>query len=164
MSIVPTRARWQFARTVADNVTREYNSPPIPVLEIAERSGVNVVFADFAQNREKVAGFCEFKTARLYVNSDDMPERQYFTIAHELGHWLLHREIFLAHPERYPVLPRFQSADRKDPLEQEANHFAANLLVPEKLLKPVKGSPISALASVFKVSRTMMEFRINNVG
>lgn len=160
---IPSFARWDLARSEADRLTARYNAPPIPVLEIAESNGVDVVFANFGASNQKVAGFCDFKAAKLYVNKEDRQERQFFTIAHELGHWLLHRGIFLAHPDRYPVLPRFQNVDSHSPMEQEANHFAANLLVPERLLRPVKMAPVATLASIFRVSRTMMEFRIQNV-
>ncbi|WP_348862079.1 ImmA/IrrE family metallo-endopeptidase [Neorhizobium sp. Rsf11] len=160
---VPTYARWDFARDRANSLTDPYRSPPIPVLEIAERNGVNVIFADFGQHSQSVAGFCDFKNARLYVNKEDRTERQFFTIAHEFGHWVLHRDVFLAHPDRYPVLPRFQNVDLHSPMEKEANYFAANLLVPERLLRPVITAPIASLASIFRVSRTMMEHRVNNV-
>lgn len=76
----------------------EYSKPPIPVVEIAESNGVDVVFADFGAHSDKVAGFCDFKKAKLYVNKNDIRERQLFTIAHEFGHWVLHREDFLLHP------------------------------------------------------------------
>ena len=157
------RPRWKLAERKANELTREFSSPPIPVLEIAERSGVNVVFANFGANSEKVSGFCDFENSRLYVNAEDIQERQSFTMAHELGHWLLHRSFFLKNPELYPVLPRFSDPDRDNPMEKEANKFAACLLVPERLLKPVQGAPISRLASVFGVSRTMMEFRVKNI-
>jgi Zn-dependent peptidase ImmA (M78 family) len=159
-----TRTRWGAAKSAADSLTADFTAPPIPVMEIAESSGVEVIFADFGEHKESVAGFCDFERAKLYVNADDMTERQTFTIAHELGHWILHRDLFLKSPQNYPVLPRFQSVDKNNPHEQEANHFAANLLVPERLLKPVIGAPLSVLAKVFGVSRKMMEFRVKNVG
>lgn len=157
------RPRWKEAEQAADDLTAEYSTPPIPVLEIAENSGVNVVFVDFGKHSETVSGLCDFKGKRIFVNAKDKSERQSFTIAHELGHWLLHRDIFLENPSRYPVLPRFSAPDESDRLEKEANKFAACLLVPSKLLLPVKGSPVSALARIFRVSRTMMEFRVKNV-
>ncbi|UWQ52739.1 ImmA/IrrE family metallo-endopeptidase [Leisingera caerulea] len=157
------KPRWKLAEDKANALTRHYSSPPIPVLEIAEQNGVNVVFADFGENSEAVSGFCDFRNARIYVNSADLPERQSFTMAHELGHWLLHRTIYEQSPESYPVLPRFSNPNRHDPLEKEANKFAACLLVPERLLAPVKNAPVSALAGVFGVSRTMMEYRLKNV-
>lgn len=155
-------ARWQKCIDEAERFTKDFSSPPIPVIEIAENNGVDVVFADFGVHSAKVAGFCDFKAAKLYVNKQDRPERQMFTVAHEFGHWIMHREFFLANPEKYPVFARFQT-NESNPYEQEANRFAAHLLVPEKLLRPVAKAPVSALASVFKVSKSMMEIRLKNV-
>jgi Zn-dependent peptidase ImmA (M78 family) len=84
-------------------------------------------------------------------------------MAHELGHWLMHKELFIADPERYPVLLRSQSGDKNDPLEVEANNFAANLLVPSSLLISVKDFGSAKLASIFGVSLQMMEIRLKNV-
>ena len=84
-------------------------------------------------------------------------------MGHEFGHWMLHKEFYLANPDSYPVLPRFSDPNRNDPMEKEANKFAACLLVPERLLAPVKSAPVSALAKSFGVSRTMMEFRLRDV-
>ena len=161
---VPTSARWNVAKAAADRLTKRFSVPPIPVIEIAESNGVDVVFTGFGEHNDTVAGLCDFAAAKLYVNKDDIAERQYFTIAHELGHWILHRNVFVENPDLYPVLPRFQRTARHDPMEQEANCFAANLLVPERLLTPVKSAPPSRLASIFQVSKTMMEFRASNVG
>jgi len=160
----PRYARKSAAEDLADKLTTPFSVPPIPVLEIAETHGVDVVFTDFGAHSENVAGFCDFRAEKLYVNADDGLARQGFTIAHELGHWLLHRSIFEKDPERYPVLPRFQNPNRFDPLEQEANHFAACLLVPSRLVRPLRGAGVSVLADIFGVSRTMMEFRLKNVG
>ena len=161
--IAPSKARWNYAKSEAAKLANMFSAPPIPVLEIAENNGVDVVFSDFGTHTGTVAGFCVFGEAKLYVNSKDSTERQLFTIAHELGHWMLHKKIFDHDPDRYPVLPRFQEANEKDPLEQEANCFAANLLVPKRLLKPVKSGSVASLAKIFGVSRTMMEFRLKNV-
>lgn len=162
----PSR-RWpsgiHAAKTRADELSAGYSTPPIPVLEIAEKTGVNVVFADFGKHNETVAGFCDFAAAKLFVNAKDIRARQMFTMAHELGHWVMHRDAFLSDPTKYPVLPRFQDPAPGNPFEQEANAFAANLLVPARLLIPVKSSPVSVLADIFGVSRSMMEYRLRNV-
>ena len=152
-----------LAVTEADKLTADYSSPPIPVREIAEMNGVNVVFAKFGQFNDVMAGFCDFSAHKLYVNADDALPRQSFTISHELGHWLLHSEYFVANPDKYQVLPRFETPDNSDTKEKEANKFAAHLLVPTRLLLPVREAPVSTLARVFMVSRVMMEFRIKNV-
>ena len=157
------RPRWDLAEQTADGLTQDFSAPPIPVLEIAENNGVNVVFADFGEHSERVSGLCDFKHARIYINQDDIPERQAFTMAHELGHWILHRDIFAKDPDNYTVLPRFTQPNQGDPMEKEANKFAATLLVPLRLLRPVRHAPVSQLASIFGVSRTMMEYRLKNV-
>lgn len=158
-----TKPRWDLVARKADELSAPYSAPPIPVLEIAEQNGVDVVFSNFGVEGDKVAGFCDFENARIYVNADDFLPRQTFTMAHELGHWVLHKDFFDAHPERYQILPRFQSVARHDPFEQEANSFAANLLVPKRLLAPVRHASVTSLAQIFAVSRSMMENRLKNV-
>lgn len=155
--------RWKHVIARAEELAKVYSVPPIPVLEIAESHGVDVVFASFGLEGERVAGFCDFAESKLYVNADDKKERQTFTIAHELGHWILHKEFFDKNPDRYNILPRFQSVAVSDAFEKEANCFAANLLVPMNLIQPVKNAPVEILADIFAVSRTMMEYRLKNV-
>lgn len=157
-----TKPRWSHVRSVVNDLTKIYSAPPIPALEIAESNGVNVVFADFGSASDDVAGFCDFASAKLYVNADDIVERQTFTIAHELGHWILHKKYFDAHPDEYESFPRFQTVSESDAFEKEANFFAANLLVPMRLLKPVANASVTSLAKAFGVSRTMMEYRLKN--
>lgn len=164
MNNIVDKPRYSLAEAKAVELVSHYSAPPIPVLEIAEQNGVDVVFSDFGKHKDTVSGFCDFNSAKLYVNKDEPMNRQTFTIAHELGHWMLHKELFVNDPDRYPVLLRSGTGDNSDPLEIEANHFAANILVPQKLLKPVKDAANPAkLADIFKVSRIMMEIRLKNV-
>lgn len=154
--------RWDFVRAKANALTSQYSVPPIPVLEIAEQSGVDVVFTDFGKHGPIVAGFCDFEEAKIYVNSADKLGRQMFTMAHELGHWVLHKDFFSHDEKTYAVLPRFQRA-KKNNIETEANYFAAELLVPSRMLYPVKGAGVAKLAEIFGVSKEMMENRLKNV-
>ncbi len=158
-----TKPRWSHVESAANKLTAIYSAPPIPALEIAESNGVDVVFSSFGSSGDKVAGFCDFANARLYVNAEDVTERQTFTIAHELGHWILHKRYFDAHPDEYEIFPRFQSVAVSNAFEKEANSFAANLLVPKRLLKPVLHASVAHLARAFGVSQTMMEYRLKNV-
>jgi len=160
--MILTSPRWALAKQKAQELTRGYSAPPIPVAEIAEQCGVDVVFAEFGSGAATVAGFCDFEEKQIVVNDQENFGRKMFTIAHELGHWILHKRFFEAHPEKYAVLPRFQKPAR-NPFEQEANAFAAELLAPTQLLIPVKSAGVAKLANVFGVSREMMEYRLRNV-
>ena len=156
--------RWGLAIREANTRSEVYGAAPVPVREIAERNGVEVVLGDFGQNRDRVSGLCDFQNRKILVNMADIFVRRRFTIAHELGHWILHRRLYEENPEEYRFLPRFRHTDDQGPLEREANCFAAHLLVPDRLLIPVVGAATaSELADIFHVSRTMMEYRIRDV-
>lgn len=153
---------WNLARAKAQELTADYSSPPIPVLEIAERLGLSVGISTFGQYSKDVSGFIDFSENRIHVNHLNSFPRKLFTIAHEIGHWVLHRELYERYPSKYQVLAR-QTGIKLDKYEKEANSFAASLLVPEHLLKPVRSHGAATLASIFCVSREMMEYRLKNV-
>lgn len=159
------RTRWADAKSAADFLTRDYSSPPIPVTDIAKLCDVKLVVESFGDQGSDgdISGFCDFAGGVIYANADETFKRQRFTIAHELGHWVLHKNFFIENPEKYPVLMRKTELNIKDHKEQEANHFAANLLVPDRLIKPIKNLHYLDLASLFDVSPSMMQFRLMNV-
>ncbi len=53
LNTLPT-ARYSLAKKKAEELTAVYSSPPIPVLEIAQSNGVNVVFSNFGKHSDKV--------------------------------------------------------------------------------------------------------------
>jgi Zn-dependent peptidase ImmA (M78 family) len=107
------------------------------------------------------------------VNSLHHPHRQRFTIAHELGHLQLHRDMIESevHVDKdFPVLLRDQnSASGTEKVEIQANDFAAELLMPEALIQQALAgkrfdidddAPIEELAKKFRVSKQALEYRI----
>lgn len=133
-------------------------SPPISLEEIAEGEGLNIAVAEF--EGEGISGFIDFEKKLILVNKYDSISRQRFTIAHELGHWILHQKE-LQNDRDLVVLYRRSIDDETDPLEQEANCFAANLLVPISFLQKISGSSVTnkKLANIFKVSEAVIAFR-----
>jgi len=104
------------------------------------------------------------------VNSLHHPNRQRFTIAHELGHIQLHRPLIESeiHLDKGSLKRDALSAQGIDPHEIEANTFAAELLMPQMLLEAVLGErsidlededAIASLAKRFRVSDAAMRFR-----
>lgn len=150
---------------LADYLTADFASPIIPIKRIAESRGVDVVFESFKHHPD-VAGLCDFSGKLLFVNEDESFEEQMFTIAHELGHWELHKEIFDPSSEKYrtdleyEVLMRNHSIQAGDsPLEDEANLFARHLLVPTHLLKWVAHLSDGKLANMFDVTELLIKLR-----
>lgn len=68
--------------------------------------------------------------------------RYNFTLAHEIGHWRLHRHYFLGNAKQMNLfddgsrIPDVvcRSTERKKPIEWQADAFAANLLMPRSLV------------------------------
>ena len=109
--------------------------------------------------------------------SSNAPVRQRFTIAHELGHYLLHTQgAEEVHIDRlFEIKFRDEQSSRGTDLdEQEANFFAAELLMPRQFIKDdvekVKqldledGKVLAQLSNKYEVSTQALLFRLPNVG
>lgn len=99
--------------------------------------------------------------------------RKRFTIAHELGHHELHRNIFESHNDSGSTLNWFDNrvfTQRKGIQEYEANQFATEFLMPEAtFLSELNGrnfSPplIRELSEKFISSKTSIIFRYIELG
>lgn len=107
----------------------DITEPVVNVMEISKGVGVEIKEMKMSQEYKDVAGFYDAGSEIIYINSSDKPTRKLFTIAHELGH------IFLEH-KNYSVLFRVPKKDTSyTKAEKEANCFAANLLMPDFMLK-----------------------------
>ena len=155
------KVRWDFVRQRADEFARPYSAPPIPVLEIAENNGVEVVFSDFGKHSDMVSGLCDFEARKIYVNDNESFGRKMFTIAHEVGHWVLHRQWFEFY-QIYMVSCQELALLTRTHLKQKPMCSLLNF-VPKHLLFPVKMAGVAQLADIFNVSRKMMENRLKNV-
>ncbi len=134
--------------------------PPVDPIRIARGVGVTVYFVTFEVDKQNVSGFFDCEERSIFVNRDEYPLRQTFTIAHELGHKILHEEW--AKSSDYKVLLRDSSYQSDEPHEKEANAFAAHLLVPRSLLdKYWKRLNVDQLSTLFAVSVPMIKNRLS---
>lgn len=155
----------KFIEEKANELTKVYSEPPIPVYEIIRSQGVAVYEAEFRERYKKFHGFCDFLDDAIYLNRADSPMQQILTAAHELGHWVLHGEDYKRNKKRYAFLPKknVDEFGRNKEEEEEAEFFASRLLMPRSLLLPyIPYNSVSVLAEAFDVSREMMEVRVNN--
>lgn len=151
---------YQRARAKAQEVLTvlNYKTPPVNPLTVAKKYGIEVAFVSFPQS-PRVSGFYDPTEQKIYVNSEEKTQQQAFTIAHELGHALLHQEW--AKSNNYRVLMRDKDAEDNDPKEKEANVFAAHLLVPgEMLIRFADSINLKELSHIFVVSEKMLGYRI----
>ena len=135
--------------------------PPVNPMEIAKNLGVEVSFVGFSGDSEGVSGLYDPTRDAILVNREEPGVRQTFTIAHELGHKVLHQEW--AKSEAYKVLWRDPRKQSKDRWEQEANTFAANLLMPRQMVDQYKSLPVASIARIFAVSEQVATYRLQNL-
>jgi Zn-dependent peptidase ImmA (M78 family) len=135
--------------------------PPVDVEELAKNSGVDVRIVTFPRDYYDVSGFINLEDDKpvMYVNSDDNSNRQKFTIAHELGHWLLHEKEIRLDPQKAILFRKALGEPNPDPLEKQANAFAAEVLVPMSMFEKVKNKPVKELATLFEVSPDVIGYR-----
>ncbi|MCI5077935.1 ImmA/IrrE family metallo-endopeptidase [Oricola sp.] len=138
----------------------DVTAPPVNPVEIARSKGFKVLFVEFSGEANNISGFYDFDEQTIYVNRDEYPLRQTFTVAHELGHALLHVEW--ASSDQYRILLRDSEYGGNDPYEKEANAFAAHLLVPRFLLDQYwQSNSVESLSRLFAVSVPMIKNRLS---
>jgi Zn-dependent peptidase ImmA (M78 family) len=150
---------------------------PVPVEKIAKSLGARIRFSPFD---DELSGFVFIKDGVpiIGVNSLHHPNRQRFTLAHEIVHVQLHPDYIMSevHVDKQfaePVLKRdASSATGNERLEVEANQFAAALLMPAGILNELlEKSPIDVedessieeWAKEFAVSKAALQYRIRNL-
>ncbi|MBD77343.1 MAG: hypothetical protein CL840_00215 [Crocinitomicaceae bacterium] len=105
--------------------------------------------------------------AIITVNSDiSYAGKKRFVIAHELGHFEMHRNLVPVHHDTDATLEYFKNGHQ----ETEANEFASELLMPEQLFrKECEGEKFSpdllrSLADRFQTSVTSVAYKYFELG
>jgi len=96
----------------------------------------------------------------IFVDEQESPVRQRFTAAHEIGHYIHHRELIGSKLEDNYML---RAEGLSNWQEAEANRFAADLLMPRDLITDAMDRGITSveqLAQHFRVSRVAMGIRL----
>jgi Zn-dependent peptidase ImmA (M78 family) len=151
-----------------------FSEAPVDVERIATNLGV-VVSRTPAD--DDISGFLFRQpdgSAIIGVNALHHSNRQRFTIAHEIGHFELHK-FDQVHVDRSIIKLRSKvSSTGEDSEEIEANRFAAELLMPEEfLLKDLEESTVidlnderrmQQLAKKYQVSVQAMTNRLVSLG
>jgi len=134
---------------------------PVDVHAIAEYLGLDV-FEEIMD--DELSGYIEPRRNSwvIGVNAFHHPNRQRFTIAHEIGHFVLHKPS-----ERIIDITFARRAGGRDRIENEADEFAAKLLMPEATVRSLIASGLSsleALANHFRVSLMAVKYRVQSLG
>ena len=157
-------------------------SAPVDVDKVAAGLGLS---AAYEKLDDDVSGVLVVRDGQgsVILNKSQHPNRRRFTMAHEIGHYVLHwtqqDRLFL--DRRYPTFSKVDdsvylrsSSQSTSPREEmEANEFAAALLMPKKLvlgfiksasLSFIDEEDVSGCARAFGVSEQAMLIRLKRLG
>jgi len=164
--------RFSVARKRAVELLKEarIRKAPVPIEKLVGQVNATLRYEPFAGQVYGMVHRNKDGSAVIGVNSMDAPNRQRFTIAHEIGHLLLHKDEHLHVDEKSIIgLRNEKSSTATDEKEIEANQFAAELLMPLKFLdKDLQKFPdnieaevaVASLARQYQVSEQAMTVRL----
>jgi Zn-dependent peptidase ImmA (M78 family) len=159
----------------ASQILRDHKLLDVPVdpLNVAKALGIKVMNAVFSEEGKSGAIVKRGGQFSIFVNANDAPARKRFTIAHEIGHQLLHMSPD-ADSEFIDTQDNFRTVDISDETdwteerrkEWEANAFASALLMNGELVKTKwqEFKDPSVLAYAFQVSVPAMTVRLTQLG
>lgn len=144
---------------------------PVPVEAIAKQSGIRVESISLDDELSGMS-FIKDGVAVIVVNSNHHINRRRFTIAHELGHHILHESYLRnnVHVDKVVLHRDSLSSDGIDEKEVQANKFAAELLMPSIDLMKINNvdinddAEVQVLAKRLKVSAAALAYRLTNIG
>ncbi|RUO42658.1 hypothetical protein CWE15_04395 [Aliidiomarina taiwanensis] len=154
-----------------EEIWREYKdnlSFPLDIYSLASDLGLVVRYRPLDN---EISGFLKQIDSRwtATINAIHSESRKRFTLAHELGHFLLHTKgqddkefkdtTFFRHEDNVGTINDYSRE------ESEANHFAAKLLMPKEEFIEAANSlkSISAVANKFGVSPMAVRIRSQNI-
>lgn len=146
-------------------IERYWDTLPVPIDTIIDEIGLTINYKALDDN---ISGWIELQADGSYqivVNANHASTRRRFTAAHELGHYIYHRDLLgngVGDNRAYrsegtghmnaKIMPRH---------ERQANTFAANVLMPRHVLAAMTDRTDAAkLARIFAVSPDAMRIRI----
>lgn len=163
---MPSREWFRIDREHRTVIEPFLEEAPIRIASMARELGLGVKSSTL---KPKISGKLTRSEAypsgfKITVNRHEVKTRQRFTIAHEIAHFLLHRDLIEDEIED-TILYR---SNLSDAVEAEANRLASDLIMPENLvlerLTALGGRRTLAnaerLADIFNVSPPAMRIRI----
>ena len=147
---------YQFARDAAWKILirERVCALPVSMSRLCRQMGIEVKYDDKVRLDDGCGGMVLKKGRRyvIIVRRSDPPQRQRFTIAHELGH------ILAGDVGRYKLVNR-EPSPRDNPIETRANVIASRILAPACVLWGCGVCSAQDIARICDISYAAASFR-----
>lgn len=144
-------------------IAKHQTAWPVMVGEIAKELGIGVrriplggaIAGQLMPDRKSPSGYTAI------INSDDAITRQKFTLAHEIAHFVLHRDLI----SDGVIDDTMYLSELGSRLETQANQLAADIIMPIRLVKKalLNTTDAQGLARMFQVSEQAMKIRLHGM-
>jgi Zn-dependent peptidase ImmA (M78 family) len=153
--------------SIGEQVAKAFSyTDDFSIERVVDELGGRIVLNEFWDNLART-GSLEVTSLRnfdIFIPNHTTHERDRFTIAHELGHYILHYLPNVGPQANSPFqIDRYGNSA----LEREANLFASAFLMPESLFRDTydhSGGNLSAVATRFGVSEVAAQVRAKMLG
>jgi Zn-dependent peptidase ImmA (M78 family)/DNA-binding XRE family transcriptional regulator len=144
-------AEYGSPENIARQLRHQWSVPVGPVknlVHLVEKAGIILLTTDY--NSDKLDGMVvpdESALPLIYLNNEKSGDRQRSTLAHELGHWLMHNAFNV-------------TSDKE--AEEEANAFAGEFMVPAREFQRMvtEKTTLAGYADLKRYWRMSMQFLI----
>ena len=139
-----------------------------PVRELLEK--LPYIQISFEDDLKEYSGYIEQQsdTWKIGINSYHSNNRQRFTMAHEWGHLLFHREYLDLQNGRYDEREILWRSSLFNKVENEANTFASELLMPKEIFinkwQEHGEDDLEGISNFFEVSTQAVRYRAYKIG
>jgi Zn-dependent peptidase ImmA (M78 family) len=144
------------------------NERPYPIKRILET--LPYIQLRFEDDLEDYSGYIEQQSDawKIGINSYHSEKRQRFTMAHEFGHLLFHKEYLSLQDGPYKEKEILWRSSLFNKVENEANVFASELLMPKNEFiekwEDLGEDCIEDIANYFEVSTQAVRYRAYKIG
>lgn len=165
-----TAREWSRVALEDREVAERYmNEAPVRLGALARELGLAVKLSSLPNGVSGQISRLAQGEYRVRLNRFHGRERQRFTLAHEIAHFLLHRSEIDQRRNGIVDNALYRSGV-PEPMEFEANRLAADLIMPDRLIKAERRSLIDLnpeelvdrMAKIFAVSKVAMEIRLSH--
>lgn len=154
----------------------DIREPAVQVDQIAAQEGIKILYETCENDDVSGMLYRQGSNGIMIINEANHERRQRFTIAHELGHYFLHKgDTFVSQRTRIHFRDA-RSGQAVDRQEIQANQFAAALLMPAEWVLDSADNSLAdepnltddtlaqKLSKQFNVSSVAMKIRLGNLG
>ncbi len=131
---------------------------PVPLERVVQYIGFQSLAFD---GDPEISGAVKYEEKKIFINQNESPQRQRFTLAHEIGHAMLHKGESII-----DYRATMDSPDPDNQKETQANQFAAHLLMPENDFVHVwrtRAGDVKRIAAYFGVSEPAASIRLKTL-